>query len=228
MKSIVFASACRRKPCRGRSHRAAQEAAGHRLHGACDGNRTVSRRHHRNRLQANGQRRFSHLSRASPALAKVHSLPLDRSRASSSALRIHLDAEAAGREVKVDLENAEATCYVEVTPSRALLYRHKIPGIGGLPTGSAGKLVCLLSGGFDSAVAAYKIIKRGVRLTFIHFYSPASPHRRGQSARRSRARKSPDTISGPLASIPRAFRRDPARSTWFRRPRATAFCSTAG
>ena len=95
-------------------------------------------------------------------------------------LRIRLDAEAAGRQVKVDLENAEATCYVEVTPSRALLYRDKIPGIGGLPTGSAGKLVCLLSGGFDSAVAAYKIIKRGVRLTFIHFYAP--PARTGEDS----------------------------------------------
>ena len=95
-------------------------------------------------------------------------------------LRIRLDAEAAGRQVKVDLENAEATCYVEVTPSRALLYREKIPGVGGLPTGSAGKLVCLLSGGFDSAVAAYKIIKRGVRLTFIHFHSP--PARTGEDS----------------------------------------------
>ena len=95
-------------------------------------------------------------------------------------LRIRLDAEAAGRQVTVDLENGEATCYVEVTPSRALLYRDKIRGIGGLPTGSAGKLVCLLSGGFDSAVAAFKIIKRGVRLTFVHFHGP--PARAGEDS----------------------------------------------
>jgi len=94
--------------------------------------------------------------------------------------RIGLDAQAAGRQVKVDLNNAEATCFVEVTPSRALLYRDKIPGLGGLPTGSAGKLVCLLSGGFDSAVAAFKIIKRGVRITFVHFYSP--PARAGEDS----------------------------------------------
>ena len=62
----------------------------------------------------------------------------------------------------------------------ALLYRDKIRGIGGLPTGSAGKLVCLLSGGFDSAVAAYKIIKRGVRLTFVHFHGP--PARAGEDS----------------------------------------------
>ena len=68
--------------------------------------------------------------------------------------RIWTDATENGRKVKVDLSNAEATCYVDVTTSRALLYREKIPGMGGLPTGSAGKHTCLLSGGFDSAVAA--------------------------------------------------------------------------
>ena len=94
--------------------------------------------------------------------------------------RIHQDAVAAGRDVKVDLSNGEATCYVEVTPTRALLYREKIPGIGGLPTGSAGKLTCLLSGGFDSAVAAYKVIKRGVRLSFVHFWGP--PARPGEDS----------------------------------------------
>ena len=46
--------------------------------------------------------------------------------------RIYEDALAAGREVKVDLSNGEATCYVEVTATRALLYREKIPGVGGL------------------------------------------------------------------------------------------------
>ena len=94
--------------------------------------------------------------------------------------RIYEDAVAAGREVKVDLGNGEATCYVEVTPTRALLYREKIPGVGGLPTGSAGKLTCLLSGGFDSAVAAYKVIKRGVRLSFVHFWGP--PARPGEDS----------------------------------------------
>ena len=87
---------------------------------------------------------------------------------------------AAGKEVKVDLAHAEATCFVEVTATRALIYDEKIPGSGGLPTGTAGKLVCLLSGGFDSAVAAYKIIKRGVRLAFVHFYG--APARAGEDS----------------------------------------------
>lgn len=88
--------------------------------------------------------------------------------------RINDEARAAGRPAKVDLTNAEATCFVEVTPHRALIYAQKVPGIGGLPTATAGKLACLLSGGFDSAVAAYKIIKRGVRLVFIHFHGAAA------------------------------------------------------
>jgi thiamine biosynthesis protein ThiI len=87
---------------------------------------------------------------------------------------INEQAAKAGSPVKVNLGNPDATCFVEVTPGRALIYSAKIPGVGGLPTGSAGKLVCMLSGGFDSAVAAYKLIKRGARLTFVHFYGAAA------------------------------------------------------
>ncbi len=94
--------------------------------------------------------------------------------------RINDQAAAAGKAVKVDLEHAEATCFVEATPHCALIYHQKVPGVGGLPSGTGGKLVCLLSGGFDSAVAAYKIIKRGVRLVFVHFYAP--PARPGEDS----------------------------------------------
>ena len=45
--------------------------------------------------------------------------------------RIYEEAVAAGREVKVDLDNGEATCYVEVTPTRALLYRERYAGLEG-------------------------------------------------------------------------------------------------
>ena len=86
--------------------------------------------------------------------------------------RIGQRAAAAGRAVKVDLDHPDATCRVEVMEQQALVYTEKIPGVGGLPTGTAGRLTCLLSGGFDSAVAAYKIIRRGVRLSFVHFYGP--------------------------------------------------------
>ena len=87
---------------------------------------------------------------------------------------IREQAIAEGQSGRVDLNHAEVTCYVEATAQRALLYSEKITGVGGLPTGTAGRLTCLLSGGFDSAVAAYKMIKRGARLSFVHFYGAAA------------------------------------------------------
>jgi thiamine biosynthesis protein ThiI len=51
-----------------------------------------------------------------------------------------------------------------------LVFARKIPGAGGLPANTAGRMACLLSGGFDSAVAAHKMMKRGAHLTFVHFW----------------------------------------------------------
>src|SRR5258707_15453906 len=78
--------------------------------------------------------------------------------------------EAVGRVAKVDLKNAELTCRIEVTSGPILIYARRIAGPGGLPTNTAGRLTCLLSGGFDSAVAAFKIMKRGAHLSFVHFW----------------------------------------------------------
>ncbi len=77
---------------------------------------------------------------------------------------------AAGREVRVHLDDPELTCRIEITPGPALVYAHKVSGPGGLPANTGGRMLCLLSGGFDSAVAAYKMMKRGAHLSFIHFY----------------------------------------------------------
>jgi thiamine biosynthesis protein ThiI len=76
----------------------------------------------------------------------------------------------AGRNVRVDLENPELTCRIEVTRGPILVYARRIAGPGGLPPNTAGRLTCLLSGGFDSAVAAYKMMKRGAHLSFVHFW----------------------------------------------------------
>ena len=90
--------------------------------------------------------------------------------------RILDEARAAARTPRVDLKNAEKTCWVEATPLGAYVYTAKIPGLGGLPTNTAGRLLCLLSGGIDSAVAAFKMMRRGIRVDFIHFYgAPARP-----------------------------------------------------
>ncbi|MDA0205940.1 MAG: tRNA 4-thiouridine(8) synthase ThiI [Acidobacteria bacterium] len=83
-------------------------------------------------------------------------------------------ARAEGRDVRVDLSNAEATCFVQATATEAVVFTDKLRGLGGLPTGTAGRLMCLLSGGIDSAVAAYKIMRRGVRVNFVHFYGAAA------------------------------------------------------
>ena len=77
---------------------------------------------------------------------------------------------AAGRDVRVHLDHPELTCRIEITPGPALVYARKIPGPGGLPANTAGRMMCLLSGGFDSAVAAYKMMKRGAHLSFVHFW----------------------------------------------------------
>jgi tRNA uracil 4-sulfurtransferase len=78
--------------------------------------------------------------------------------------------EATGRPARVDLTHPDLTCRIEVTRGPLLLFARRIPGAGGLPPNTAGRLTCLLSGGFDSAVAAYKMMKRGAHLSFVHFW----------------------------------------------------------
>jgi thiamine biosynthesis protein ThiI len=77
---------------------------------------------------------------------------------------------AEGRQVRVDLDSPQLTCRIEVTRGPLLVYARRLAGPGGLPPNTAGKLVCLLSGGFDSAVAGYKMMKRGAHLSFVHFW----------------------------------------------------------
>src|SRR5215469_7549285 len=85
-----------------------------------------------------------------------------------------------GRDVRVKLTDPELTCYVEITPGPALVYARRIPGTGGLPANTAGRMMCLLSGGYDSAVAAYQMMKRGAHLSFAHFYGTGA--RPGESS----------------------------------------------
>jgi thiamine biosynthesis protein ThiI len=85
-----------------------------------------------------------------------------------------------GRDARVRLKDPELTCHIEVTPGPLLVYARKIPGAGGLPANTAGRLTCLLSGGYDSAVAAYRMMKRGAHLSFVHFYGTGA--RPGESS----------------------------------------------
>ena len=72
---------------------------------------------------------------------------------------------------KVDLKNAQVTCNIEVFKDRAYVSVDKYPGPGGMPVNSSGRVLVLMSGGFDSPVAAYYALKRGARCEFIHFHS---------------------------------------------------------
>lgn len=73
--------------------------------------------------------------------------------------------------IKVDLENPDITCFIEIVEKYAFLYREKIPGPGGLPVSTGGKAVALLSGGIDSPVASFFVMRRGVRIIFLHFHA---------------------------------------------------------
>src|SRR5688572_29481897 len=72
---------------------------------------------------------------------------------------------------RVDLDHAELVIHVELLTDEAFYFFGKEKGAGGLPTGTAGRVVCLLSGGIDSPVAAYRMMKRGCDVTFVHFHS---------------------------------------------------------
>lgn len=72
---------------------------------------------------------------------------------------------------RVDLDHPELTIYVEVLAKGFLLSLNQSSGPGGLPAGISGRVACLLSGGLDSPVAAYRMMKRGAHAVFIHFHS---------------------------------------------------------
>ncbi|HUH13119.1 MAG TPA: tRNA uracil 4-sulfurtransferase ThiI [Longimicrobiales bacterium] len=79
----------------------------------------------------------------------------------------HALGAALNEAATVDLSNPEVTVLVEVRDARALLFTRRIPGAGGLPLGVEGRALALISGGYDSAVAAWLLAKRGVELDYV-------------------------------------------------------------
>jgi len=77
--------------------------------------------------------------------------------------------EAKGWRVKLD--HPALTIHLEMLPDHAFYFFGKEPGAGGLPTGTGGRVACLLSGGIDSPVAAYRMMRRGCSVMLIHFHS---------------------------------------------------------
>lgn len=72
---------------------------------------------------------------------------------------------------KADMKNPDLRIHIEIVEKEAFVYSKKYSGVGGLPVGSAGKVVCSLSGGIDSPVAAFLLMKRGCRVVFVHIHN---------------------------------------------------------
>jgi thiamine biosynthesis protein ThiI len=72
---------------------------------------------------------------------------------------------------RVDLDAGALTIHVEMMPDHAFYFFGKEPGAGGMPTGTGGRVACLLSGGIDSPVAAYRLMRRGCSVLLVHFHS---------------------------------------------------------
>ncbi len=72
---------------------------------------------------------------------------------------------------KVDVKNPDLKLYIEVCEKEVFIYTEKQKGIDGLPTTSSGKLISSLSGGIDSPVASFLMMKRGCKIIFVHFHN---------------------------------------------------------
>ena len=74
-------------------------------------------------------------------------------------------------QTNADMYNPDLRIWINISHKDAYVYTNKIQGVGGLPVGVSGKVLVMLSGGIDSPVAAWQMMKRGAKAVFIHFYS---------------------------------------------------------
>lgn len=83
----------------------------------------------------------------------------------------------------VDLSGADATIWIELFGGECIVYRKRYEGTGGLPSGVSGRMLCLLSGGIDSPVAAWRMARRGANVELLHFHGqPYTDHSSVQQA----------------------------------------------
>ncbi len=75
---------------------------------------------------------------------------------------------------KANVKKPKRKIFIEICEKNAYIYKEKIKGLGGLPVGTTGKLIALISGGIDSPVAAFYMIKRGCKVSVLHFYNQSS------------------------------------------------------
>ncbi|CFW93450.1 putative tRNA sulfurtransferase [endosymbiont DhMRE of Dentiscutata heterogama] len=72
--------------------------------------------------------------------------------------------------LKVDLKQPQKVFYIRIYQDFIIFFTEKMKGLGGLPVGVSGRVLLLLSGGIDSPVAAYQLMKRGLQVDYCHFY----------------------------------------------------------
>lgn len=112
---------------------------------------------------------------AEKTLKKGESFAIRARRAGSHSFKSMDAAREAGAGVvaatgaKVNLTTPDKTFHLEIRDNNAYVFTEKIPGPGGLPLGIEGRVLCLISGGIDSPVAAYLMMKRGCEVDFVHF-----------------------------------------------------------
>ena len=85
------------------------------------------------------------------------------------AIKVGSDVNQSSK-AKVDLKTPEVNLYISAGKEQTHLYLDKIPGPGGLPVSTSGKVLSLLSGGFDSIASSYLISKRGAQVDYLHFH----------------------------------------------------------
>ncbi len=88
----------------------------------------------------------------------------------------------------VNLSRPEFTIHIEALTNEAFYYFGKERGAGGMPVGVGGRVACLLSGGIDSPVAAWRLMRRGCRVVLVHFHSYPILSRASQDKVREMAR----------------------------------------
>ena len=109
--------------------------------------------------------------------------------------------------VRVDLSNPDLTIYLDIQTRGILLYFDETRAHGGLPVGSSGRVAVMLSGGIDSPVAAWHMMKRGCPATYVHFHSyplvdRSSIEKAGELVQHlARFQRQSELILAPLAEI---------------------------
>ena len=132
--------------------------------------------------------------------------PLDLAADRAGDRRPHQDRRAGGTSTS---RTPSSWFTSSCSPDQAFYFFGKERGPGGLPTGTAGRVACLLSGGIDSPVAAHRMMKRGCVVTFVHFHSYPILSRASQE-KVAGAGAAPDTLAASLAAVSRGLWRDSA------------------